>query len=246
MKFFPRAASSLLFVALAACGGSQATGSSGTPMGAMFTDTYDAAEQGALSPAAVRAILADGNRRFVANTPRHNDLAAQRAATATSQAPIAAILSCIDSRSAPETVFDLAIGDVFAPRIAGNFVTPELIGSLEFATKVAGSKLVVVMGHTECGAVKGACDGVRLGNLTSVIEAIEPSVDAVAAEVGGERSSKNKPLVTAATLHNVERNVALLREKSQVLRELEAAGSIAIVGAIHDLATGEVQFIDPS
>jgi carbonic anhydrase len=131
---------------------------------------------------------------------------------------------------------------VFTPRIAGNFVTTELLGSMEFASKVAGSKLIVVLGHSECGAIKGACDKVELGNLTSVMKALAPAVDAVP-EMGGERSSKNKPFVHAVTEANVRLNVAAIRERSPILADLERSGQLEIVGAMHDIATGEVTFL---
>lgn len=206
-------------------------------------DVADAAEQKAMTPAQALAKLEEGNRRFAAGESRVDDYAAQRQATASGQFPFATILSCIDSRSVPEAVFDLRLGDAFAPRIAGNFVTEELLGSIEFATKVAGSKVLVVMGHTECGAVKGACDGVRLGNLTSVITAIEPSVERVQ-DVPGERSSKNKAFVHAVTVDNVRRNVEALRERSPILAELERAGDLKIVGALHDLSSGKVTWLE--
>jgi carbonic anhydrase len=206
------------------------------------TDTVDKAEQAAMTPADALAQLRDGNRRFVTGTSRIHDYPTQAKITAKGQYPFATVLACIDSRVAPEVVFDLALGDVFTPRIAGNFVTTELLGSMEFASKVAGSKLIVVLGHTECGAIKGACDKVDLGNLTSVIKALTPAVDAVPA-MEGERTSKNKPFVHAVTEANVRLNVAAIRQHSPVLAELEQKGELQIVGALHDIATGEVTFL---
>lgn len=152
------------------------------------------------------------------------------------------MLSCIDSRSVPEIIFDQGIGDLFVPRVAGNYVPTDIIGSMEFATKVAGSKFIVVLGHTECGAVKGACDKVELGNLTSFIQAIRPAVDQVQ-DVPGERNSKNKKSVYAVTVANVRRTVAHLRQDSPILREMEESGQITIVGAMQDIATGKVTFL---
>jgi carbonic anhydrase len=153
------------------------------------------------------------------------------------------VLSCIDSRSAPEIVFDQGIGDVFAPRIAGNYVNTDILGSMEFATKVAGARVVVVMGHTECGAVKGACDNVELGNLTTVIHAIRPAVDETT-HVAGARSSENHAFVLAVTEANVRRTVNRIRTESPILRDLEQSGRIRVVGAMHDLQTGRVTFLN--
>jgi carbonic anhydrase len=149
----------------------------------------------------------------------------------------------MDSRSSPEIVFDQGIGDLFVVRIAGNYAQTDIIGSLEYATKVAGAKLVVVMGHTECGAIKGACDDVKLGNLTTVIQALRPAVDDVK-DVQEDRTSKNKKFVLLVTEANVRRTVAKLRTDSPVLRELEQSGQIKIVGAINDVSTGGVTFFD--
>jgi carbonic anhydrase len=205
--------------------------------------TMTAQTQRAMSPDQALARLVEGNRRFVAGTSLHRDLGAQRDATASGQYPFAVVLSCIDSRSAPEYVFDQGIGDVFVPRIAGNYSNADILGSMEFATKVAGARLIVVMGHTECGAVKGACDNVELGNLTTVIRAIRPAVDATPS-VGPDRSSANHDFVVAATESNVRRTVDRIRTDSEILRGLEQSGQIKIVGAMHDLKTGRVTFLD--
>lgn len=206
-------------------------------------DVTDAAEQKAMTPDQALAALRAGNQRFVSGQSQIDDYQAQATETAKGQYPFATILSCIDSRSVPEAVFDLRLGDAFVPRIAGNFVTPELLGSMEFATKVAGSKVLVVMGHTECGAVKGACDAVRLGNLTSVMTAIEPAIERVK-DVPGERSSKNKEFVHAVTRENVRVNIENIRQQSPIIAELEQAGQLRIIGALHDLATGQVEWIE--
>ena len=139
-------------------------------------------------------------------------------------------------------MFDQGIGNLFVARVAGNYATTDIIGSMEFATKVAGSKLIVVMGHTECGAVKGACDNVELGNLTAVIQAIRPAVDEVQ-DVPGDRTSKNKKFVYAATVNNVRRTIIKIRHDSPILSEMEQAGQIKIVGAMLDLGTGQVTFL---
>ena len=150
--------------------------------------------QKAMTPADALKELKDGNARFVAGQPVNCDLRAQIKATAMGQFPIAAVVGCIDSRVPPELVFDQKLGDIFAARIAGNFVNTDIIGSLEFATKVSGAKLIVVVGHTECGAIKGAIDHVKLGNLTAMLENFAPALAATSA-VGGERNSSNKKLV---------------------------------------------------
>ena len=148
----------------------------------------------------------------------------------------------MDSRSTPEIVFDQGIGDIFVARVAGNYAPVDIAGSMEYATKVAGSKLIVIMGHTSCGAVKGACDNVQLGNLTTVIQAIRPAVDDVQ-NIPGERSSKNMEFVNAVVRANVRRTVILLRRESPILADLEKSGQIKIIGAVHDLATGKVTFL---
>jgi carbonic anhydrase len=199
-------------------------------------------EQQSMTPDQALARLVDGNRRFTTGKSLHRDYIGEARATAAGQYPFATVLSCIDSRSIPEIVFDQGIGDLFVPRVAGNYAPTDIVGSMEFATKVAGSKLVVVMGHTECGAVKGACDNVELGNLTAVIQAIRPAVNEVQ-DVPGERTSKNKKFLYAVTLANVRRTVAKLRQDSPIMREMEQSGQIKIVGAVQDLATGEVTFL---
>ena len=207
------------------------------------SETFDKSRQAAITPDEALEQLKDGNFRFTSGTSERRDYVAQRTATATGQYPFAAVLSCMDSRTAPEIVFDQGIGDLFVVRVAGNFAPAEIIGSLEYATKVAGAKLIVVMGHTECGAIKGACDNVQLGNLTTVIDALRPTVDDVH-NIPGDRTSKNKAFVYAVTVANVRRTVAHIRAASPILRELEDSGNLKIVGAVHDIATGQVTFFD--
>jgi carbonic anhydrase len=215
----------------------------GTTPPATVSSTIDKAEQSAITPDEALARLKDGNQRFVTADSLRRDYPAQVKATSSGQYPFAAVLSCMDSRSSPEIVFDQGIGDLFVVRIAGNYAQPDIMGSLEYATKVAGAKLVVVMGHTECGAIKGACDGVQMGNLTTVIQALQPAVDDVK-DIQGDRTSKNKAFVLLVTEANVRRTVAKLRADSPILRELEQSGQIKIVGAIHDISTGQVTFFD--
>jgi carbonic anhydrase len=199
-------------------------------------------QQHTMTPDQALARLVEGNRRFTTGQSLHRDYLDDAKTTADGQYPFAIVLSCIDSRSSPEIVFDQGIGDIFVARVAGNYASYNMVGSIEYGTKVAGAKLVVVMGHTECGAVKGACDHVELGNLTAIIQAIRPAVDEVQ-NVPGERTSRNKKFVYAVTVANVWYTVAKLREDSPMMRELELSGQIKIVGAMHDLATGKVTFL---
>lgn len=205
--------------------------------------TQTAESQAALTPDQALALLREGNERFVGGKMIDRDLAAQVAATAGGQFPHSVVLSCIDSRVPPEIVFDQGIGDIFSPRVAGNFVDGELLGSMEFAAAVAGSKLIVVLGHTECGAVKGACDNVKLGNLTQTLANIAPAVYAVT-DIEGERSSKNKAFVNAVAHENVRQTVDNILQRSYVLRELVERGKLKVVGAMYDVATGKVAFLD--
>jgi carbonic anhydrase len=200
------------------------------------------AEQQSMTPDQALARLVDGNKRFTSGKSIHRDYVSEAKAAAGGQYPFATVLSCIDSRSIPEILFDQGIGDLFVPRVAGNYAPTDIVGSIEFATKVAGSKLIVVLGHTECGAVKGACDNVELGNLTTVIQAIRPAVDEVR-DIPGDRTSKNKKFLYAVTVTNVRRTVIKLREDSPILREMEDSGQIKIVGAMQDISTGEVTFL---
>ncbi len=207
----------------------------------MITQSKDS--QSELTPEAALELLVQGNQRFVERKMVERDFQAQIAATSGGQWPFAAILGCIDSRVSNELVFDQGIGDIFSARVAGNVVNTDILGSLEFACAVAGSKLVVVLGHSSCGAVKGACDDVELGNLTSMLAKIKPAIAAVAEPTdAAQRSSKNTEFVNAVTLENVHLSVNSLREQSEVLRDLEQQGKIKIVGAIYDVATGKVEF----
>lgn len=197
--------------------------------------------QQAVSPDDAINRLKEGNARFVSGKTVNCDLMAQVKGTATGQAPFAAIVGCIDSRVPPELVFDQRIGDVFCARVAGNFINTDIIGSLEFATKVAGAPAIVVLGHSDCGAIKGAIDHVKLGNLTAMLANIEPAVKAT--KESGARDSKNATFVQAVAENNVKLGVAMLTAKSPVLKELVAAKRLHIVGAMHDLATGRVSFM---
>ena len=205
--------------------------------------TTTAVDQQALTPNAALTRLQEGNQRFRSDAMIPRDYRAQVKGTATDQHPFASVLTCIDSRTTPEFLFDQGIGDLFVPRVAGNLVDPEVLGGLEFASKVKGSRLIVVLGHTHCGAIKGACDNVELGNLTSVIAELTPAVNATT-NVSGERSSHNEAFVHAVTETNVRLGVAEIRERSPILAELEAAGKVKVVGAMYDIETGAVTFMD--
>ncbi len=201
-----------------------------------------ATSQGRLSPADALGLLQAGNARFVAGEMLQRDLAGQVSATASGQFPHSIVLGCIDSRVPPELVFDQGIGDIFGPRIAGNVVTPELLGSMEFAALVAGARAIVVLGHTDCGAVKGACDGVELGNLTSTLAHIHPAVEAVPV-TDGPRDSSNSAWVNAVAHENVAQTVQRILTDSPLLKLMVEEGKLAVVGAMYDVATGRVEFL---
>ena len=209
------------------------------PVDQAFVPAQDAASQAAVTPDAALALLADGNARFVAGTPARRDYGEQIRATAAAQYPFAVVLGCIDSRVPIETVFDQGVGDIFAARVAGNVVNTELLGSMEFACRLAGSKLVVVLGHTSCGAVKGAISSARLGNLTQLVQKIDPAVEAIE----GERDVDNAPYVDGVAEENVRMVIAEIRRDSAVLATMEQEGAIRIVGAMYDVSTGAVRFI---
>jgi carbonic anhydrase len=200
------------------------------------------AEQAALTPVQVLESLRLGNERFVSGKPRARDTLHDQRTTAAGQYPHAVVLSCIDSRAPAEIVFDAGIGDIFNARIAGNIADNDLVGSMEFACAVSGAKLVLVMGHTNCGAIKGAIDRVQLGNLTGLLKKIDPAVASVR-DVPGERNSKNKKFVEAVAEANVRLTVERIRKLSPILSDMEKAGKIEITGCIYDLETGRVRFL---
>ncbi|MDC7995491.1 carbonic anhydrase family protein [Altibacter sp. HG106] len=207
----------------------------------MITQTKET--QAKMTPDAAIAALKNGNQRFVANDMAVRDLPNQVKQTSSGQYPFATVLHCIDSRVSAELLFDQGIGDVFSVRVAGNFVNKDILGSMEFACKLAGTKVVVVLGHTSCGAVKGACDHARLGNLTHLIKNIEPAVDAVSEPADeNKRNSGNIEFVDAVAKKNVEMTVDNIRKQSEVLKEMEDNGEIKIVGAMYDISDGRVTF----
>ena len=203
--------------------------------------THTKESQSTMTPEKAIAYLKDGNERFQNNLKANRNLLQQVNETTDGQFPFAAILSCIDSRVSAELVFDQGLGDVFSVRIAGNFSNDDILGSLEFACKVAGSKVIVVLGHSSCGAVKGACDNVKLGKLTGMLDKIKPAINNVVGEYS-DRTSKNKEFVQAVADKNVELTVQAIKDGSEVLKDMVNNEEITIVGAMYDVATGRVIF----
>ena len=199
--------------------------------------------QSTITPRKALEILKEGNNRFINNLKANRNLLEQVNETRDGQWPFATILSCIDSRTSAELIFDQGLGDVFSVRIAGNIVNTDILGSMEFACKVAGSKLIVVLGHTKCGAVKGACDHVEMGNLTELLSKIQPAVyqEKTTSE---NRNSSNSTFVENVAEINVKRNVKNIIERSFVLEQMIENGEIGIVGAMHNIETGEVSFYE--
>jgi carbonic anhydrase len=205
--------------------------------------TIDAAKQDAMTPDMAIEKLKAGNRRFVEGTMHNRDLSAQAQRTASGQYPFAVVLSCLDSRSAPEIIFDQGVGDLFVARVAGNVISDDMLGSFEFATKVSGSRLIVVMGHSACGAVMGACDGVELGHLTGLLAKITPAVEATPVVADAQRNASNTEFVEAVTEANAKLQVAEILRQSPIIKALLDQGQIKVVPAIHNLSTGVVDFL---
>ena len=202
------------------------------------------ATQDGLTPELALDILKEGNQRFVNNIKAHRNLLEQVNETSQGQFPFAAILSCIDSRTSAELIFDQGLGDVFSIRIAGNILNDDILGSMEFACKIAGSKLIVVLGHTKCGAIEGACDNlVDMGHLAGLLNKVKPAIE-IETETKAERNSKNKKFVENVTRNNVFVTVKKVREQSSLLAEMEKAKTIKIVGGLYDLDTGKVTFYE--
>jgi carbonic anhydrase len=199
--------------------------------------------QVAMTPSNVLQDLLEGNNRFIGGNSQTTDNSALVNQTTSGQFPKAVVLSCIDSRVPVETVLDQAIGDIFVARVAGNFENIDILGSLEYSCKVAGSKLVLVLGHESCGAVKAACDGVELGNITAMLDKIMPAVRKSADEVEGEANSTNNEFVAKTVENNVKLTIERIREKSQILKEMEDNGEIQIVGGVYSLHTGKVEML---
>ncbi|MEP7336285.1 MAG: carbonic anhydrase family protein [Acidobacteriota bacterium] len=201
--------------------------------------------QAKLSPQDALEILKQGNQRFVNNLKANRNLLQQANETRDGQWPFAVILSCIDSRTSCELIFDQGLGDIFSIRIAGNIVSSDVLGSLEFACKISGSKLIVVLGHSSCGAIKGACDHVEMGNLTELLAKLQPAVYEERTVINSEeRNSKNAQFTENVAAINVRRSVKSVVSRSYILEQMIEKGEIAIIGAKHNLETGAVDFYD--
>jgi carbonic anhydrase len=194
-----------------------------------------------MTPRKAMEFLQEGNKRFINNLKANRNLLEQVNATVDGQWPFATILSCIDSRTSSELIFDQGLGDIFSVRIAGNIVNTDILGSMEFACKVAGSKLIVVLGHSKCGAVKGACDHIEMGNLTELLSKIQPAVYQENS-TKDERNSKNGTFVENVAKINVKRSVKNIIERSFILEQMVENGEIGVVGAMHNIETGKVSF----
>jgi carbonic anhydrase len=199
--------------------------------------------QEAISPVMAIEILKEGNKRFANNLKANRNLLQQANETSDGQHPFAVILSCIDSRTSAELIFDQGLGDVFSVRVAGNIVNEDILGSMEFGCKVAGSKIIVVLGHTKCGAIKGACDHVEMGNLTALLSKIQPAVYDEKTETEN-RTSSNSDFVEKVSTINVKRTVNAIMERSPILKEMIEKGEIGIIGGTHDITSGLVTFHD--
>jgi carbonic anhydrase len=205
--------------------------------------THNKDSQSTITPQIALDILKDGNQRFVSNLKYNRNLLQQVNETRDGQWPFAVVLSCIDSRTSAELIFDQGLGDIFSVRIAGNIANEDILGSMEFACKVAGSKLIVVLGHTKCGAVKGACDHVEMGNLTALLSKLRPAVDDETS-TKDERNSKNGEFVENVASINVRRTVNAIKERSHILHEMIENGEIGICGAMYNVETGVVIFYE--
>ena len=197
--------------------------------------------QDKITPDQAFELLREGNKRFINNLKANRNLLQQANETSDGQHPFAVILSCIDSRTSAEIIFDQGLGDIFSVRIAGNIVNEDILGSMEFACKVAGSKIIVVLGHSKCGAVQGACDHVEMGNLTSLLSKIRPAIDDEDT-VEQERTSKNPEFIEKVTRINVKRAIREIVERSPIIKEMSEKGEIKLIGGYHDLSSGQVTF----
>lgn len=203
--------------------------------------THNKETQSQLTPRLALEILQEGNNRFIKNLQANRDLLQQANETKEGQWPFAIILSCIDSRTSAELIFDQGLGDIFSARIAGNVVNTDILGSMEFACKVAGSKLIVVLGHSKCGAIKGACDHVEMGNLTELLSKIQPAIYQEK-ETLADRTSKNSTFVENVAQINVKRSVKSILDRSFILEQMVENSEIGVVGAMHNIETGKVEF----
>ena len=207
----------------------------------MKTQTKETQDK--LTPTNALELLREGNKRFISNIKAHRNLLQQANETSLGQFPFAAILSCIDSRTSAELIFDLGLGDIFSIRIAGNILNEDILGSMEFACQFAGSKLIVVLGHSRCGAIEGACNNIVLGNITALLNKIKPAIDKET-KTTHERNGSNSSFVENVTINNVNLTVQKIKEQSSLLADLEKSKQIKIVGGLYDLETGKVEFFD--
>ena len=205
--------------------------------------TLTETDRNALTPAKAIELLETGNKRFVSNLKFNRNLLQQVNETSTGQYPFAFILSCIDSRTSAELIFDQGLGDIFSCRIAGNVLNEDILGSMEFACKLAGSKVIVVLGHTKCGAIKGACDHVQLGNLTTLLQKIQPAIEDETS-TKENRSASNSEFVENVAMINVHRTLQQITEQSPIISEMVENGDIALVGAMYNVETGIVDFFE--
>ena len=204
-------------------------------------DALTKAQRDEMTPSQIIDVMKNGNERFRSGVRKNRNYLNEQTASASGQYPAAVLLSCIDSRAPAEVIMDLGIGDIFNCRVAGNVANQDILGSMEFACKLAGAKVVLVMGHTACGAIKGAIDNAELGNLTGLLNKIKPAVEATS--YSGERSSKSYAFVDAVARTNVQMTVSNIQKSSSVLAELESNGTIKIVGAMYDLQTAAMEFL---
>lgn len=203
--------------------------------------THSKETQNSLTPQTALQILKEGNERFVNNLKANRNLLQQVNETSTGQFPFATILSCIDSRTSSELIFDQGLGDIFSIRIAGNILNEDILGSMEFATKIVGTKVIVVLGHTKCGAIVGACNHVEMGNLTTLLNKIQPAIFNEK-ETAENRTGTNAEFVNNVTKINVQLTIDRIRRESPIIAELEQQGHIKIVGGLYDVETGGVTF----
>lgn len=197
--------------------------------------------QEAITPAIALHLLEEGNKRFINNLKVSRNLLQQANETSDGQHPFAIILSCIDSRTSVELIFDQGLGDVFSVRIAGTIINEDILGSMEFACKLAGAKIIVVLGHTKCGAIKGACDHAEMGNLTALLSKIQPAVYAEQT-IAKNRCSSNEAFVEKVTIINIHKTVNAVLARSPILKELIESGKCGIIGGNHNITTGQVEF----
>ena len=205
----------------------------------MKTQTKES--QNKLSPEQVLQMLKEGNQRFAKNLKANRNLQEQVLQTSQAQFPIATILSCMDSRTSAELIFDKGLGDIFSIRIAGNVLNDDILGSMEFGAKVIGTKIILVLGHTKCGAIIGACDGVKLGNLTQLLKKVNPAIESEK-QTKNNRSGSNDKFVANVTINNIHLVIAQIKEYSSIISDLENQGDVKIVGGLYDVTTGEIIF----